>query len=135
MTNSSNPKLKDSRMKKNRFTSALLALTLITTAAPIAAKESAVKKRFDASLKRLKRCIKGKCTTWEGIKAARDLGITAALVITAVYAIRKRAVIGEFGAKAQAPARRIGAELYKSAKSRASEAYQKARERFGDDGN
>ncbi len=74
-------------MKKNRFTSALLALTLITTSASmygaeeISFKEKA-KKQFSASIDRFKRCMKGKCNRWELAKAGRDLIIAITAVAT-----------------------------------------------------
>ena len=86
-------------MKKSRFTSALLVLALITTAAPIAAQEKTkeqkisfkekIKKQFNESLDRFKLCMKGECSRWEAMKAARDLGITAVALIAAVYVAAK----------------------------------------------
>ncbi len=82
-------KLKNSHMKKNRIPSALLALTLITTAAPIAAKESAVKKRFNESLDRLKRCIHLNCSKLEALKAARDVTGAVIALFAAGYGVQK----------------------------------------------
>ncbi len=102
-------------MKKNRITSALLALALIITAAPIHAAEEIsfeekstlsvvaqeepaqqklsfkekAKKQFNESLNRFRRCMKGKCDRWEEIKTARDLGIAAVTVIAGLYVGRK----------------------------------------------
>ncbi len=63
-------------MKKNRITSALLALALITAAAPLqAAQDSEHKDKFYTTLKAFKRCIKGKCTPEQTTGAARLHGV------------------------------------------------------------
>ncbi len=78
-------------MKKNFVTSALLALALITAAAPLQAQDPTAKKRsleerFNKSLARFRRCIRGNCTRMEMVKAARDLGFAATVFITVVVA-------------------------------------------------
>ncbi len=78
-------------MKKARLIAALLAASFIAGSASIQAQEGQakvgrVKRQFNESLDRFNRCIRGKCTRWEALKAARDLAIVAAAVITAVYA-------------------------------------------------
>jgi len=42
-------------------------------------------KQFNESLDRFYRCVQLKCTPWEALKAARDLGIAAATVIAVMY--------------------------------------------------
>ncbi len=109
-------KLKDSRMKKNRFTSALLALTLITTSASmhgaeeisfeeentvsspaqerqveqkVSFKEKAVKlakKTVSESIDRLKRCLRRDCSKMEALKAARDVTFAVLVLYAAGYA-------------------------------------------------
>ena len=92
-------------MKKNLVTSALLALTLITAAAPLQAQDKdalkAKRSRFKESTDRLYRCARGKCTRAELMKASRDVVVTAAALTAlaaAVYFRRKyKARIGELG--------------------------------------
>lgn len=44
-------------------------------------------KQFNTSLDRFKRCMHGKCTKGEALKAARDLGIAGMIAITASYGL------------------------------------------------
>ena len=73
-------------MKKNRITSALLALALISAAAPLQAAQEEqktniekakqlAKKQVSESIDRLKRCIKGNCSRMEALKVARDVTV------------------------------------------------------------
>jgi hypothetical protein len=99
-------------MKKNHFTSALLALALITTAVPLQAqdeimqeqieevmqqptqeitpeeaplkKQPWIKRQFNESIDRFKKCWRKECSTPEIRKAVRDI-IIAITTITALY--------------------------------------------------
>ena len=98
-------------MKKNFVTSALLALALITAAAPLQAQGPTAKKKYYESLDRFRRCIRGNCTKMEGLRTARDLGLAAALVVAGMYAAgrgAKRIGKEELGERLQAPAKQIG---------------------------
>ena len=77
-------------MKNSRLIAALLAATLMISCVPVQAEEqkgrlSAVKKQLDESWNRFKRCLKGKCTRSENLKATRDVIIAASAVIAAIY--------------------------------------------------
>ena len=132
-------------MKKNRITSALLALALISAAAPMqaaqdpTAKKRSLEERFNKSLARFRRCMKGNCTRMEMVKAARDVGIAAILFLTVAVAgdlAKEAAIIKSTGKPPEhprwvtptlAPARQIGrfgARAYKKMQVRAK--------RFGD---
>lgn len=73
-------------MKKFHFMSSLLAIVLITTAAPLQAEsniekaKNAAKERVNKSIKRLKRCIKGDCSKMEVLKALRDVTIAVTVL-------------------------------------------------------
>jgi len=81
-------------MKKTRLIAALLAATIITGSIPVQAQEEPqkigrVRKQWNESLDRFRRCVQLKCTRWEALKAARDLAIMAAVVVGVVYAGKK----------------------------------------------
>ncbi len=80
-------------MKKTHLVAVLLAATFMIGSVPVQAAQegrvkksaTAAKKQFRASIDRFKRCMRGKCTRWEALKVARDVGIAAAAVIAAMY--------------------------------------------------
>lgn len=76
-------------MKKNNLILAALAATSMVGSAPLKAdtlKEKATQ-RFNTSINRFRKCIRGKCTKMEALKLSRDVAITAAAVIAAMYGI------------------------------------------------
>ncbi len=88
-------------MKKFHFTSALFALALIITAAPMQAQKqesntqkaiNLAKNKVSESIDRLKRCIKGDCSRMEALKAARDVTFAVIAFYAAGYATRKARV-------------------------------------------
>lgn len=83
-------------MKKMSLTAALLAGLMINGAALQASEmmeeievteESPQMGYFSASVDRLKRCVTGKCTRYEALQAARDVGIAALATVAGLYAV------------------------------------------------
>ncbi len=59
--------------------------TLASTADTSRTLKAKAIRQFDASVGRFKRCLHGKCTKVEALKAARDVGIAAVAAVTALY--------------------------------------------------
>ncbi len=88
---------------KKALTAALLAAITINGAALQASEileeievteESPQMGYFSASVDRLKRCVTGKCTRYEALQAARDVGIAAIATVAGLYAVG--AVAGKY---------------------------------------
>jgi len=81
-------------MKKSRFITILLSVIfstfLVSAEEPTTYAGIAKKKamhEFNESLARLKRCFRGNCTKGDALRAVRDLGIAATLVIVGLYGV------------------------------------------------
>ena len=82
-------------MEKTRLITPLLAITVIFSSFSAFAetpsyagmvKEKAMH-QLKESINRFKQCLRGQCTNDEILKATRDLGIVATIVITSLYGL------------------------------------------------